>query len=176
MSALTSNGSAANTEPVTNNMSGPPWPLSTMNVSAGTTDVLSLYGGSQYVSVGQMMGDGGNVLTVYMDRWGGDAANYILAPEMILEWPENWGDVAGAVRESSFPIDGLSITDNWQPTCLINCGGDALIEVQPVPEPATAWLLGVGVIAFLLWKRIRRTSMWPSPSTSLRRFGVDPHR
>jgi PEP-CTERM motif len=142
---------------------GPPWPGIAQHKS-DSTGALTLVGGSEYLSVGQMTGERGNTLTVYMDRWGGSAGNYILAPEMVLSWPENWGEGATGITRHSFPEQDGGLVPNTPgtlfPVCLINCDGGTHTSLESVPEPATIWLVGLCVVALLLSKRIQKVSGW----------------
>jgi hypothetical protein len=159
-----------------NRVLGPTWSGTAHRTNENTTGALTLFGGSEYLSVGQMVGDRGNTLTVYMDRWGGSAANYIVAPEMVFSWPETWGDIAAGVlpqqsitqtsRDSIIPcFDGCpDVVPNTPSTslsiCVVNCSSGTEIEVESVPEPATVWLVGACAVTLLLWRRMRHLCAW----------------
>ena len=159
---------------------GPPWPGTAQHKSDSTVGALTLFGGSEYLYAGQMIGERGNTLTVYMDRWGGTAANYIVAPEMVFSWPDSWGDSATGITEQSVNEPGggggvpcstdCGLVPNTPgsslPGCLINCGSGRHIDMESVPEPATAWLVGLCVVALLVAKRLRTVSGWIKRQTS----------
>ena len=152
---------------VGNTVLGPPWPGTAQQ--SNSTGALTLFGGSEYLSVGRMTGERGNTLTVYMDRWGGSAGNYILAPEIVFNWPDNAGESGTDIKENSFPEqnggDGVPCSTNCGglvpntpsfPVCLINCGGGTHTSIESVPEPATIWLVALCIVALLLSKRISK--------------------
>jgi hypothetical protein len=149
---------------------GRPWRGLVLHENDRAGDALTLFGGSEYLSAGQITGDNGNTLTVYMDRWGGSAANYIVAPEMVFTWPDDWGDSgAGRLQSMTQPgSDGGIPCSNGCPgvvpdvprtsiaVCLVDCGDKTQFEIDTVPEPATVWLVGACAVTLLLCTRIRR--------------------
>ena len=124
-------------------LTAPPWPIYIIDnltdnpESAATSEaVVSTHGGSEYVPVGAMSGQYGNSLVVYLDKWGGDGANYLLAARLPL---------FEADTSENFEFDNFEYT---APTCNTNC----TVEVPgiiPIPEVGTIWMAGLAMILIL---------------------------